>query len=64
MDHALDRECAEEGRGYNFNIRKNLLEYDASEPQRRAVYAMRRKALAGEDVRDMVVEAINASSRT
>ena len=27
--------------------------------QRRAVYAMRRKALAGEDVRDMVVEAIN-----
>ena len=46
--------------GHNFNIRKNLLEYDdIMNLQRRAVYAMRRKALAGEDVRDMVVEAIN-----
>jgi preprotein translocase subunit SecA len=45
--------------GHNFNIRKNLLEYDdVMNLQRASVYDMRRKALMGEDVREMVVEAI------
>ncbi len=46
--------------GHNFNIRKNLLEYDdIMNLQRRAVYAMRRKALAGENVREMVLESVS-----
>lgn len=44
--------------GHNFNIRKNLLEYDdIMNLQRKAVYAMRRRALEGDNVRDMVVSA-------
>jgi preprotein translocase subunit SecA len=46
--------------GHNFNIRKNLLEYDdIMNLQRKAVYTMRRRALEGEDVRDMMVDAID-----
>jgi preprotein translocase subunit SecA len=46
--------------GHNFNIRKNLLEYDdIMNLQRKAVYAMRKCALQGEDVRDMMVDAID-----
>jgi preprotein translocase subunit SecA len=45
--------------GHNFNMRKNLLEYDdIMNLQRRAVYGMRRQALEGTDVRDMVVTAV------
>jgi preprotein translocase subunit SecA len=46
--------------GHNFNIRKNLLEYDdIMNLQRKAVYGMRRRALEGEDVRDMIADAID-----
>src|SRR6185436_3117857 len=45
--------------GHNFNIRKNLLEYDdVMNQQRRNVYALRRRALGGEDVRGIIVDAI------
>ncbi|MDP6933258.1 MAG: SEC-C metal-binding domain-containing protein, partial [Myxococcota bacterium] len=45
--------------GHNFNIRKNLLEYDdVLNQQRQAVYERRRKALLGENIREMVVESI------
>jgi len=44
--------------GHNFNIRKNLLEYDdIMNLQRKAVYAMRRRALEGDNVRDMMMTA-------
>ena len=46
--------------GYNFNIRKTLLEYDdVLNDQRKAVYGMRRRALGGEDIRGMVIDSIN-----
>jgi len=45
--------------GHNFNIRKQLLEYDdVMNLQRRAIYDMRRKALRGEDVREMIMQSI------
>ncbi|MFH1466251.1 MAG: preprotein translocase subunit SecA [Pseudomonadota bacterium] len=45
--------------GYNFNIRKTLLEYDdVLNDQRKSVYGLRRRALGGESIRDMVMEAI------
>ena len=45
--------------GHNFNIRKNLLEYDdVLNQQRQTVYDLRRKALMGENVRDMAVAAL------
>ncbi len=45
--------------GHNFNIRKQLLEYDdVMNLQRQAIYKMRRQALAGENVREMILEAI------
>lgn len=44
--------------GHNFNIRKNLLEYDdIMNLQRKAVYSMRRRALEGDNVRDMMMTA-------
>ena len=46
--------------GHNFNIRKNLLEYDdVMNLQRKSVYEMRLKALKGEDVRDMLLDSID-----
>jgi preprotein translocase subunit SecA len=46
--------------GYNFNIRKTLLEYDdVLNDQRKAVYQMRRRALGGEDIRGMVLDSLN-----
>ncbi|MCK6514131.1 SEC-C domain-containing protein [Myxococcota bacterium] len=46
--------------GQNFNMRKNLLEYDdVLNQQRKIVYEVRRKALTGEAIRDMVMEAID-----
>jgi preprotein translocase subunit SecA len=45
--------------GHNFQIRKNLLEYDdVMNLQRKTVYEMRRKALEGENIREMTVEAL------
>ncbi|MCK6505760.1 preprotein translocase subunit SecA [Myxococcota bacterium] len=45
--------------GHNFNARKNLLEYDdVMNLQRKSIYEMRRKALEGDGVREMVVGAI------
>ncbi|MCO4744607.1 MAG: preprotein translocase subunit SecA [Proteobacteria bacterium] len=45
--------------GHHFNIRKNILEYDdVMNYQRKGVYELRRRALAGEGVREMVIEAI------
>ncbi|MES2642524.1 MAG: preprotein translocase subunit SecA [Myxococcota bacterium] len=47
--------------GHNFNIRKNLLEYDdVMNLQRKAVYDLRRRALTGENVRQMMLESISA----
>jgi preprotein translocase subunit SecA len=44
--------------GHNFNIRKNLLEYDdVMNYQRKGVYEIRRRALHGENVLEMVREA-------
>jgi len=46
--------------GHNFNIRKNLLEYDdVMNLQRKAVYDLRRRALTGQSVREMMLEAID-----
>ena len=45
--------------GHNFNIRKNLLEYDdVMNLQRKAIYDMRRRALLGENLRELVIESI------
>ena len=45
--------------GHNFNQRKNLLEYDdVMNLQRKAVYELRRRALQGENARDIMVESI------
>ncbi|MSP55526.1 MAG: preprotein translocase subunit SecA [Myxococcales bacterium] len=46
--------------GHNFNIRKNLLEYDdVMNLQRKAVYDLRRRALDGQNVRQMMVDSID-----
>ncbi|MCP4804356.1 MAG: preprotein translocase subunit SecA [Proteobacteria bacterium] len=47
--------------GHNFNIRKNLLEYDdVLNQQRKLVYALRRRILTGEDadLREIALEAV------
>ena len=47
--------------GHNFNMRKNLLEYDdVMNYQRKAVYELRRKALSGEGIRQLVDDALEA----
>ncbi len=47
--------------GHHFNTRKNLLEYDdVMNLQRKSVYDLRRRALTGEDVRGMMLEAVDA----
>jgi preprotein translocase subunit SecA len=46
--------------GHNFNQRKNLLEYDdVMNYQRKGVYELRRRALAGENIHEMIDEAVN-----
>jgi preprotein translocase subunit SecA len=46
--------------GFHFNSRKNLLEYDdVMNYQRKGVYELRRRALAGENIGQMVDEAID-----
>jgi preprotein translocase subunit SecA len=45
--------------GHHFQMRKNLLEYDdVMNYQRKAVYDLRRRALAGDGIRQMVDEAV------
>ena len=47
--------------GHNFNMRKNLLEYDdVMNLQRKAVYDLRKRALTGENVRKMMLESMDA----
>ena len=47
--------------GHNFNIRKNLLEYDdVMNLQRSTIYELRRQALMGEDVQGMMNKAIES----
>ncbi len=45
--------------GHNFGIRKNLLEYDdVMNYQRQGVYDLRKRALAGDGIRELVDEAV------
>ena len=45
--------------GHNFNVRKQLLEYDdVLSQQRKLVYALRRRILEGGEVREIMVEAV------
>jgi preprotein translocase subunit SecA len=45
--------------GHNFQIRKNLLEYDEiKNEQRRVIYGLRSRILSGENVRETVMEMI------
>ncbi|MEL6346766.1 MAG: preprotein translocase subunit SecA [Myxococcota bacterium] len=49
--------------GHNFNIRKQLLEYDdVMNLQRKAVYKMRLQALRGEGTRELIFDAIEQLS--
>ncbi|PIE05557.1 MAG: hypothetical protein CSA75_04130 [Sorangium cellulosum] len=44
--------------GRNFDIRKNLLEYDdVMDAQRKTIYGLRKKILLGEDIKEMVFAA-------
>jgi len=44
---------------YNFDIRKNVLQYDdVMNRQREIIYGQRRKVLMGEDIRDSVMEMV------
>jgi len=46
--------------GHNFQIRKNLLEYDdVMNYQRKGVYDLRKKALAGENITEMIRESLD-----
>ncbi len=46
--------------GHNFDIRKNLLEYDdVMNLQRKTIYEMRRKVLEGRVTHEMVLEAVD-----
>ena len=46
--------------GHNFDIRKNLIEYDdVMNQQRNAIYGMRRRALEGQDVEKTVLDMIS-----
>ncbi len=47
--------------GHNFNIRKNLLEYDdVLNQQRKSVYDLRRRILQGDGVAEILMEAVNS----
>ena len=48
--------------GRNFDIRKNLLEYDeVLDKQRTATYALRRQILKGEDIETLVLDALEGA---
>lgn len=47
---------------HNFEIRKQLLEYDnVMNRQREVIYAMRRSILEGEDIKERILDALDAS---
>jgi preprotein translocase subunit SecA len=47
---------------YNFEIRKQLLDYDATmNKQREVVYSLRRSIIEGEDTRELIFESIEAT---
>ena len=47
--------------GHNFNIRKNLLEYDdVMNYQRKGVYEIRRRALGAEGILEMMFESVES----
>jgi len=51
--------------GINFNIRKNLLEYDdVMNQQRKVIYSQRRKILKGENLKETIMDMINELSET
>jgi preprotein translocase subunit SecA len=61
IEHNLINKAVENAQkkveGHNFDIRKHLLEYDdVMNKQRTVVYDLRKDVLAGEDLRDMVME--------
>jgi len=61
IEHNLINKAVENAQkkveGHNFDIRKHLLEYDdVMNKQRTVIYDMREEVLAGEDLRDMVME--------
>ncbi|MEK6779408.1 MAG: SEC-C metal-binding domain-containing protein, partial [Candidatus Deferrimicrobiota bacterium] len=61
IEHNLINKAVENAQkkveGHNFDIRKHLLEYDdVMNKQRTVVYDLRKEVLAGEDLRDMVME--------
>ena len=44
---------------YNFEIRKQLLEYDnVMNKQREVIYSLRRSILEGENLRDVILDAV------
>jgi len=48
---------------YNFEIRKNLLEYDnVMNKQREVIYSLRRSILEGENLRDVIINAVLMAS--
>lgn len=47
---------------YNFEIRKQLLEYDSTmNKQREVIYSMRRSIIDGDDTRELILEAVHAT---
>ncbi len=49
--------------GHNFDIRKQLIEYDdVMNQQREVIYRQRREALAGKSLKDAIIEMIRAKS--
>lgn len=49
---------------HNFEIRKQLLEYDnVMNRQREVIYAMRRSILEGEDIKERILDALDAAIR-
>jgi preprotein translocase subunit SecA len=64
IEHSLINKAVENAQkkveAHNFDIRKHLLEYDdVMNRQRTVIYQMRKEALAGENLRDMVMEMVS-----
>ncbi|NLE65430.1 MAG: preprotein translocase subunit SecA [Elusimicrobia bacterium] len=48
--------------GYNFEIRKQLLEYDGTmNKQREVIYGLRRSIIEGEDTRELILESVHST---
>jgi preprotein translocase subunit SecA len=48
---------------HNFDIRKQLLEYDVMTKQREVIYSQRRDILEAEDIHDVVKDIIHGGAR-